>query len=211
MRFTASSAALLFAASLATACGGPLEQEDLASTSDELVIGPIGPGPIIPSPVLQCIGSDTVLAQPDGAMAYAYWSCSAPTQFHGTSNDATYTQPGCKDRFVTEVASLGGNVAFPFVEAIPSSAITTQAACNALFVTAAAWGKFNGVWSGLGTASGSGVWTPPYGSRPGSCNARIYFPAEDGYDAIRVGGLATSYSTTRIRVRTGVSVLGKIC
>ncbi|MDC0713155.1 hypothetical protein POL68_32135 [Stigmatella sp. ncwal1] len=213
MRLTLS--AVLFTASLATACGGPLEQTllsdqeaEVTSASDALTVGPIGGGL-----VTQCISRDTVLAQPNGTSATARWSCTAgtPTSFYGTSNDATYGQPACTDRFVTEVTGLNGNWAAPFVEAIPSSIIRDQASCNALFVTGSAWGMRYTSWEGLGSVSGSGIWTPAANGRPASCNLRFSLPGDTGFIKVRVAASAFSYGTTRIRVRTGVGVIGMIC
>ena len=206
MRLT-SSAALLFAASLATACGGPLEDDaplpgqagDVATTSDELVV--------FPPPVIPCITSSTVLAQPDGETVPYVWNCRrtgfVPT--YATSVDATYHQTSCANQFVVDVTNIGGRLAKPFVEAVPSPYPATQSACNALSVTGYAWAIPSTTWEYLGTVTGTGSWTPAIPGVPGYCRLRYYIPGSSGYSTVRVSGTATS-NGVKIRVRAGAEI-----
>ncbi|RKH32694.1 hypothetical protein D7Y13_39430 [Corallococcus praedator] len=206
MRFT-SSAALLFAASLATACGGPLE-EDAASTGQEGEAASASDALIVLPPVLPCLTSSTVLAQPDGATVPYVWNCrkTGYVSTHASSVDATYTQSSCVDRFVVDVTSIGGRSAKPFVEAAPTSAPTSRSACENLSVTADAWAVTTGAWMYLGTVTGSGSWLPSaIPGIPGYCRTRFYIPGDAGYSKVRVTGIATSYGT-KIPVRTGAEI-----
>ncbi|MBN8468539.1 hypothetical protein JYJ95_18650 [Corallococcus exiguus] len=209
MRFT-SSAALLFAASLVTACGGPLEEETPLSGQEAEVGGTSEALGITFPPVLPCLTSSTVLAQPDGATVPYVWNCrkTGYVPVYATSNDATYGQPSCVDRFVVDVTNIEGRPSRAFVEAAPATAPTTQSACNALFVSGDAWGIVNTAWETIGTVSGSGVWTPPFFGLPGSCKLRFYVPDSSGsvYTKVRVTGIATQNGSIRIRVRAGAEV-----
>ncbi|MCY1047747.1 hypothetical protein OV208_41000 [Corallococcus sp. bb12-1] len=207
MRFT-TSAAFLFAASLATACGGPLEEGaaltgaegEVASASEELIVLP---------PVLPCLTSSTVLAQPDGATVPYVWNCRKTgfVSTHATSVDATYHQTSCVDRFVVDVTNIGGRLAKPFVEAAPTSAPTSRSACENQSVSADAWAVTTSTWIYLGAVTGTGSWLPSaIPGIPGYCRTRFYVPGDSGYSKVRVTGIATSYGT-KIPVRVGAEIL----
>ncbi|RKH01108.1 hypothetical protein D7V97_29385 [Corallococcus sp. CA053C] len=204
MRLT-SSAALLFAASLATACGGPLEEEpqtapvvDESLASQEQGVDE------------SCVGSSVVLAQPDGASVGVVYPRCSYADFFGTSNDGTYDQTSCPHRFVTELTNLNGTFARPFVEAIPATANVTESACKAALIAGAAFGYANGYWYSLGNVSTAGIWhpaTPGPISFPAYCQFRFSIGnGASGYTKMRVTGIGAALGVFPMRVRTGVSV-----
>jgi hypothetical protein len=199
MRF-ATPAAFLFAASLATACGGPMEEA--AAVDESLASQEQGVDE-------SCVGSDVVLAQPNGAVVNAvYPRCSFADQY-ATSNGSNYDQPACPHRFVTEVTGLYSNVAArPFVEAIPATSNVTESACKSALISGAAFGFKNGVWYTLGNVSTAGVWHPagtgPI-SFPAYCQLRFDIgPSVSGYSKIRVTGIGAALGAFKMKVRTGI-------
>jgi hypothetical protein len=197
-----TSAAFLFAASLATACGGPMEEEapavDESLASQEQGIDE------------SCVGAGVVLAQPDGAVVSAVIPRCSWADQAATSNDGTYDQTACPNRFVTEVTGLNAGVgAQPFVQAIPASANVTESACKSVLVSGAAFGFKNGFWYNLGSVSTAGVWYPgssgPIYLPPG-CQLRFNIGSNvSGYSKIRVTGIGAALGAFKMKVRTGVN------
>ncbi|NBD09369.1 MULTISPECIES: hypothetical protein [Corallococcus] len=199
MRLT-PSAALLFAASLCAACGGPLAEEHAAAgVTDESVASQEQ------DLDESCVGSDVVLAQPDGAVVTAVIPNCSYSDSAAASNDSNYDQPSCPHRFVTEVTGLGGNFAQPFVEVIPATSNVTESACKGLAISGAAFGYKGGVWWGLGELTTNGVWYPATLFWPAHCGLRFNIGSGgSGYSKIRVTGLGAALGVFKTRVRTGV-------
>ncbi|RKH74752.1 hypothetical protein [Corallococcus aberystwythensis] len=201
MRFS-SSAALLFAASLATACGGPLEEE--TATSDVAEESLASQEQDLDE---SCVGSDVVLAQPDGAVVTAVFPHCSYADASAASNDGTYDQPSCPHRFVTEVTGLGGNYAQPFVEVIPATSNVTESACKGIAISGSAFGYKNGVWFGLGSVTTTGTWYPATLFWPAHCSLRVNIgTGGSGYSKMRVTGLGAALGVFKGRVRTGVRI-----
>ncbi|NOK08433.1 hypothetical protein [Corallococcus exercitus] len=201
MRFI-PAAAFVFAASLATACGGPLEEEapgaevvDESLASQEQGVDE------------SCVGSSVVLAQPDGASVAAVFPHCSYADAAAASNDGTYDQPSCAHRFVTEVTGLAGNYAQPFVEVIPASSNVTESACKGLAIAGAAFGYANGYWYSLGSVSTTGTWYPAGPFFPAFCGLRVNIGSGgSGYSKMRVTGLGAALGVFKARVRTGVRI-----
>jgi hypothetical protein len=199
MRFI-PAAAFLFAASLATACGGPLEEEtpgaevvDESIASQEQGIDE------------SCVGSDVVLAQPDGAIVTAVFPHCSYADASAASNDGTYDQPSCPHRFVTEVTGLGGAYVQPFVEVIPATSNVTESACKGIAISGAAFGFKSGFWYAMGSVSTTGTWYPASPFWPAYCSLRVNIgTGGSSYSKVRVTGLGAALGVFKGRVRTGV-------
>ncbi|MCY1047748.1 hypothetical protein OV208_41005 [Corallococcus sp. bb12-1] len=200
---TSPTFALLFAASLATACGGPLEDAPPPVGDDSIESQEQGVDE-------SCVGSGVVLAQPDGTSVTAIYPRCSTADFAGTSTNGSYDQTSCPRRFVTEITNLNGTYARPFVEAIPSTSNITESGCKGMLVAGAAFGYANGYWYSLGNVSAAGIWHPA-GTGP------ISFPAYcqlgfnignggSGYSKIRVTGIGAALGVFPTRVRTGVNI-----
>ena len=204
MRFT-SSVALLFAASFATACGGPLEEEPQSAAVVDESIASQEQGMDE-----SCIGSGVVLAQPDGASVSAVFPHCSYADMAAASNDGTYDQTSCPRRFVTEVTGLNGNYAQPFVEAIPATSSITENGCKGVAIVGAAFGYKNGTWFSLGSVSTAGIWHPATTGPirfPAFCQLRFNIgTGVSGYSKVRVTGLAAALAIFPGRVRTGVRI-----
>lgn len=201
MRLT-SSAAFLFVASLTAACGGPLEEERAGTTDESVASQEQGLDE-------SCTGSGVVLAQPSGASVAAYMPSCSIRDFAATSNDGSYNQTTCPNRFVTEVTGLNGWFAMPFIEAIPATTNITESGCKGIAITGAAFGYKNGGWYPLGSVTTAGIWHP---ETPGPivfgayCQLRFNVgTGASGYTKVRVTGLAAALGVFKGRVRTGVS------
>ncbi|PTL75712.1 hypothetical protein [Vitiosangium sp. GDMCC 1.1324] len=197
-----SRPSMLLATLLLTACGAPLEDDASSApdTDDSLASQTQAVDD-------SCVNSGVVLAQPDGAaVTFQYPHCSF-AYTSGTSNDGTYDQPLCPNRFVTEVQQVNNQWFEAFVEAIPASTMT-ESACKSVAIVGTAWG-YNGVkWVQLGTVSTAGIWHPATTgpiSFPAYC--QLYFPIANvsgGYSKVRVTGMAAALGVFKGRVRTGV-------
>lgn len=200
------SAAFVFAASLATACGGPLEEEARQVADESIASQEQGIDE-------SCVSPNVVLAQPDGASVTAVFPSCGYQDASAASNDGSYDQPDCPNRFVTEVTGLAGNFAQPFVEVIPASSNVTESACKSVAIGGAAFGYKNGAWYGLGSVSTTGNWIPPGLFFPnGLCILRFNIGSGGtGYSKLRVTGYGAALGAFKTRVRTGVRLGTSSC
>lgn len=210
MRRPLSSLTFLLAAQLLAACGIPTEEEQL--TSQDEVIQAEGPLQALSD---TCTDSRVSLAQPDGAAVNLYYPNCGYANSAATSNDSSYDQPLCTNKFVTEVRQVNGRWFSAFVEAIPATTDITESACKGIAITGSAWG-YNGTWVPLGNLSTTGVWHPascnPLFCLPASCQLRFEFAtAYGGYSKVRVAGFAAALGIFKGRVRTGVYSGGGPC
>ncbi|MBN8228107.1 hypothetical protein JYK02_11370 [Corallococcus macrosporus] len=208
MRFL-PSAAFVFAASLATACGGPLEeaQVDDSSVADESIASQEQ------GMDESCVNPGVVLAQPDGAAVTAVHPSCGYLDAAAASNDSSYDQTDCPNRFVTEVSGLGGKFAQPFVEVIPASSNVGESACKGVAIIGSAFGYKNSLWYSMGSVTTTGNWIPPGVFFPnGLCILRVNIGSGGtGYSKIRVTGVGAALGAFKTRVRTGVRLGTSSC
>ncbi|AFE05971.1 hypothetical protein COCOR_04700 [Corallococcus coralloides DSM 2259] len=208
MRFM-PTAALVFAASLATACGGPLEEAPRTADADVAEESIASQEQAIDE---SCVNSTVVLAQPDGAAVTAVFPTCGYQDASAASTDGSYDQTECPHRFVTEVTGLAGNFAQPFVEVIPASTVN-ESACKGVAIGGAAFGYKNGAWYGLGSVTTTGTWIPPGLFFPnGFCVLRFNIGSGGtGYSKMRVTGFGAALGVFKTRVRTGVRLGTSSC
>jgi hypothetical protein len=200
MKRTLPSLILLAATQLLAACGAPTEEEQLL-TQDELL--ETREQALYES----CTDSAVSLAQPDGAAVTFYSPNCGYADSAATSNDGTYDQPLCANKFVTEVQQVNGRPFQAFVEAVPASTITTESACEGIAITGYAWG-YNGSWVSLGSVSTTGIWHPAVCNGlcwPAYCSLRFNVGGQvSGYSKVRVTGFAAALGIFKGRVKSGV-------